>query len=161
MQVLYHASPNKQLTVIKPRKTMSRNAHIGDFVFATSDVRLAAMYHATKGNAILMNVKTKKPTVVICNNPEDYLSKDKGGAIYTVPVSTFRKSPQEGLEDSEMVSDVGVTPTNKQAYKSSLAAMKEMRITIYFVNEKLFNKLVEAKDESKILSKLEPYLLAT
>ena len=136
MKFLYHASPKKHLTEIQTKRTLSRDLYIGDFVFATSDVRLAAMYLATKGNAILVNVKTKKPTIVICNNAKDYLLNDKGGAIYRVPGNTFIKSPQEGLEDSEMVSEVGVTPIDTQVYLSSLDAMKEMGITIYFVNEK-------------------------
>lgn len=157
MQVLYHASPKKNLTEIKPRRTLSRDVYIGDYVFATSDFVLAAMYLATKGNAILMNVKAKDPIIVICNNETDYLSNDKGGAIYTVPISTFRKSPQAGLEESEMVSNVAVTPSDKRVYDSSLEAMKEMGITIYFVNEKVFSKIVAAKDESKIISKLKPF----
>lgn len=140
---------------------MSRDVYIGDFVFATSDIRLAAMYLATKGIAILMNVKSAKPIIVICSKTEDYLLSDTSGAIYTVSIKTFRKSPQAGLEDSEMVSDVGVIPIDKQVYSSSIDAMKEMGITIYFVNQQVFNRLIKAKDESKILSKLEPYLLAT
>lgn len=157
MQYLYHASPKKNLTEIRPKKTLSRDVYIGDFVFATSDVRLAAMYLATKGNAILLNVKTKIPTIVICNDPTDYLQNDKGGAIYKVPAKTFKKSPQEGLEDSEMVSSVAVAPLEKRVYTSSLDAMKKMGITVYFVNKEVFNIIVEAKDENKIISNLKPY----
>lgn len=157
MQVLYHASPLKNLKIIQPKKTLSRDIYIGDYVFATSNIRLAAMYLATKGIAILLNVKSPKPTIVIRSNPREYISNDKGGAIYAVSDRTFKKSPQEGLEDSEMVSGVSVKPISRQVYSSSLDAMKEKGIVIYFVDEKVFNDIVEAKDESKILKKLNPY----
>ena len=157
MQYLYHSSPKKQLTEIQPRRTLSGDAYIGDFVFATSDPRLAAMYLATKGNAILLNVKTKKPRIVICNNPINYLLKDMGGAIYNIPISTFRKSPQKGLEDSEMVSEVAVIPIEKQVYARSIDAMKDMGVSVYFVNEKMFNKIVQNKEEDKIIAELRPF----
>lgn len=157
MQVLYHSSPNKHLTKIHPQKTLSNDVFIGNFVFATSDIKLAAMYLATKGNATLMNVKAKKPIIVICNNPKDYIDNDKGGAIYTVPASTFVKSPQEGLRDSEVVSSVTVIPIDKQVYASSLDAMQKMGITVYFVKDSVFNEIIEAKNEEIIISKLKPF----
>lgn len=127
-------------------------------MFAISDIRLAAMYLATKGTAILMDVKTDKPRIVICSSPENYLPNDKGGAIYTVPANTFKQSPQEGLEDSEMVSGVSVKPISKKVYTTSLDAMKKMGITIYFVDENKFNKIVLAKNEDTIISGLKPFL---
>lgn len=157
MKVLYHASPVKDLRKIEPKRTLSRDIYIGDYVFATSDIKLAAMYLATKGNAILMNVEAETPVIVICNNPEDYLAHDSGGAIYIVPATTFKKTPQEGLEKSERVSKVAVTPVDKRVYKHSIDAMKETGIVIYFVNQKTFNSLVQAKDEDKILASLQPF----
>jgi hypothetical protein len=157
MKVLYHASPIKNLRIIKPKKTLSRDIYIGDYVFATSDIRLAAMYLATKGNATLMNVKADIPTIVICSEQKDYLASDKGGAIYTVPATTFKKTPQEGLEDSELISSVAVKPLSKKVYERSIDALKEMGIVIYFVNNSTFNKLVRTKDEAKIISSLQPF----
>lgn len=46
---LYHASAQKNLKVLKPQRTLFHDEYIGDFVFATSDRRMAAMYLATKG----------------------------------------------------------------------------------------------------------------
>ena len=105
----------------------------------------------------MANQTDKKPVLVICNSPEEYISADEGGAIYTVPIDTFMKSPQEGLEDSELVSDVEVTPIYKQIYATSLEAMKERGITIYFVNSQIFNKIIKAKDEQKIISTLKAF----
>jgi hypothetical protein len=158
MKVLYHASPAKTLKKIQPQRTLSRDIYIGDYVFATSNIRLAAMYLATKGNATLMNVEAETPIIVICNNAKDYISSDKGGAIYTVPATTFKKTPQAGLEKSERVSSIAVTPIEKKVFKRSLDAMREMGIVIYFVNQKTFDSLVQAKNESKTLASVQPFI---
>jgi hypothetical protein len=157
MNTLYHASPKKDLKMITPKRTLSKDIYIGDYVFATSDKRLAAMYLATKGVAILLNTDYELPTIVICDDPKNYLLKDKGGAIYTVSAASFKKTPQIGLEKYEMVSKAAVQPIDKIIYTKSLDAMREMDIVIYFVDQTVFNKLVEAKDERHILEKLQPF----
>jgi hypothetical protein len=155
--ILYHASPNKDLEIIEPKRTLSKNRCIGKYVFATSDKKLAAMYLATKGNATLMGFEHKNPWIVICANPNDYLEKDQGGAVYTLPAKTFSKTPQKGLEYSEMVSKKKVKPINKTIYKTSLQAMSEQRIKVYFVEQEKFNELLKSRDQNKLVKELEPY----
>lgn len=157
MKVLYHASPVRDLKLIQPKRTLSRDVYIGDYVFATADKRLAAMYLATRGNATLMNVATAVPTIVICNNLKDYLAHDQGGAIYKVPAATFEETPQEGLQTSELVSKVAVKPLDKTIYKYSIDAMRDMGIAIYFVSKEVFDSLAQTKDEAKILESLQPF----
>jgi hypothetical protein len=157
MKTLYHASPSKNLTVIQPQRTLSRDKYIGDYVFATSDLKLAAMYLATKGKGTLMDYTSKEPAIVICSDEREYVRNDKGGAIYIVPADSFKKSPQEGLEESEVVSKVPVTPLDKKVYEHSLDAMHELGITVYFADQKTFDALVKARDEKKLLKKLRPY----
>ena len=158
MKTLYHASPYKDLQKIQPQRTLSKDMYIGDYVFATSDIKLAAMYLVTRGNATLMNTDAMLPFIVIRNNPKDYVANDMGGAIYIVPDTTFKKSPQEGLEKSELVSSVAVTPIDKIIYRRSIDAMKEMGIVIYFVTKEIFDKLVLSKEESKIFATLLRYI---
>lgn len=57
MEVLYHASSDTNLTIIVPKRTISKDIYIGDFVFATQDKRLVAMYLVAKGNATIMDIK--------------------------------------------------------------------------------------------------------
>jgi hypothetical protein len=153
MQVLYHASPAKDLKIIQPKKTLSNDKYIGDYVFATSNRVLAAMYLAVKGYATLMNAEDE-PYSIICGGKEEYLSKDKGGAIYTVFASTFEATPQAGLERSEQVSKISVKPIEKVEYQSSIDAMREAGAKIYFVKEDEFKKLVDAKYEREKLASL-------
>lgn len=158
MGILYHASPIKDLKVIEPKRTLSKNVDIGNFVFATSDNRLAAMYLATKGNAILLNVNSQLPRIIILNSPENYLRNDTGGAIYKVYDENFVKTPQDGLEDSELVCDSRVIPIDKTGYNTSLDAMKEAGIEVYFVNQTQFDDIVNTKKEEHILQNIQPYI---
>ncbi|CAN5625949.1 hypothetical protein BH23PAT2_BH23PAT2_02560 [soil metagenome] len=155
--MLYHASTNKDLTSLEPKRTLSRDVYIGDYVFATSDYRLAAMYLVTRGRPILLNVKESIPRIVICSNAKEYIESDTGGAIYTLPGETFHKTPQEGLEDSELVSEVAVKTVSKKVYETSLAALKEAGVEIYFVGEEQFDGILSNKNEAEIVTRFSPY----
>ena len=158
MDILYHASPDKNLAIIRPQRTLSKDVYTGDYVFATADKGLAAMYLATKGIATLMNPGASKPRIIICADPEAYAQRDSGGAIYTVPADTFAQSPQLGLEDTEMVSQHDIVPLNKEVYDSSLAAMKTFGIQVYFVNQEVFGQIMATREEDKIAAELDAYL---
>jgi len=153
---LYHASQIKNLKIIKPQRTLSNNQYIGDFVFATKDIKLATMYLATKGLYTLMETDNE-PHIVIVSDVKDYLKNDKGGAIYTLPSEGFIKTPQKGLEKYELVSKKAIKPVDIKVYAKSLDAMKEMGIKIYFVDMDTFNKINQPNKGQKIISSLKSY----
>lgn len=157
MPTLYHASPQTDLTEIAPQPTLSRDVYIGDFVFATADKKLAIMYLAPKGFPVLLNSQAKVPRIIACTDPSHYKSKDKGGAIYELPDNSFQPSPQAGLEDYEFVSSVGVVPQAKSVYRTSLSAMKDAGIAVYFVDRKVFDSMLHEKNEAAVVAQLSPY----
>ena len=157
MEVLYHTSTNKDLEVIEPQRTLSSNVYIGDYVFATSNHKLAAMYLVARGTPILLNIKTAMPHLIICANPEEYRIRDRGGAIYTIPAESFHKTPQKGLEDSGLVSEVAITPISKKVYETSIEALREEGVEIYFVSKEQFDEIVNKKNEAEIIARLTAY----
>lgn len=157
MPVLYHASTNKNLELIKPKPTLSKDKFIGDFVFATKDKILATMYLATKGYATLLGPRDTPPNIVICADEKEYLKNDKGGAIYELPSDSFKDSPQKGLTDFELVSKSAVTPLSKVVYESSLEAMKKLGIEIRFVDQRTFDSLVNSPNQKELIRKLPLY----
>jgi len=157
MNLLYHASTNKNLTLIKPQKTLSKDRYIGDYVFATSDKKIAVMYLVTKGTPILMNVKSGAPRIIICAEPDEYIEHDKGGAIYEVPSDNFMKTPQEGLEESELVCKVAVRPVSKKVFATSISALSDAQVEIYFVTQAQYESIIMNKNEAEIISTLTPY----
>ena len=155
---LYHASPIKNLKLIKPQRTINHNKYIGDFVFATKYRKLALMYMLPKGFYILMNVKLKNPYVVICANVEKILKRDKGGALYTLPDNLFHQTPQKGLNEYEMVSKDPVTPSSEEDYDCVIDQLIKENISIYFVDNDIFDKLLLNPKQDTIVQALDKYL---
>lgn len=157
---VYHASAHKDLKTIIPKRTMSKDKYIGDFVFATTDKKLAAMYLATRGVATLMNHTQDKPYIVICGDQEGYLQSDKGGAIYTLLSESFEPTPQRELVESELMSSIRVKPVKVELFQTSLEAMHKHGVAIYFVSKNTFDEMVATKNKDVAVSALEPFLVA-
>ena len=144
---------------MQPRRALSRDVYIGDYVFATPDKRVAAMYLAPKsGGTILINTFDGEPYAIINNNVETFKKVDKGGSIYTVPAESFKPTIQEGLEETERISKVPVRPIGSQDYPTSLEAMSGMGVHVYFVDNQTFDRIMSAKDHGlSIIRTLHPY----
>jgi hypothetical protein len=154
MPILYHASTNKDLGVINPKRTLSKDKYIGDFVFATADKVLAIMYLATRGYATLMNSKDTQPNIVVCADQSRYQADDKGGAIYELPEESFIDTPQKELNGYEFVSVKPVKPLSKSVYEKSLYAMNEAGIIIRFVDEQTFSSLIGNPKQAELINNL-------
>ncbi len=155
---LYHASPIKNLKLIKPQKTISHNKYIGDFVFATKYKKLALMYMLPKGFPILMNVKSKNPYVVICADVEKILKSDEGGALYILSDNLFHQTPQKGLDEYEMVSKDSIIPLGEEDYDCVIKELIRENINIYFVDSDKFNKLILNPNQDALVRALDKYL---
>ena len=155
---LYHASPIKNLKLIKPQRTISHNKYIGDFVFATKYRKLALMYMLPKGFPILMNVKSKNPYIVICANVEKILQSDKGGALYILPDNLFHQTPQKGLNEYEMVSKDSIIPLGEEDYDYLIKELIRENVSIYFVDNDMFNKLILNPKQDTMVQSLDKYL---
>lgn len=157
MYVLYHASQSKDLLLIEPKRTLSKDKFIGNFVFATTDKILAIMYLTAKGYATLMGLHEEQPNIVICANSEDYLKHDKGGAIYELPSESFIESPQKELSDCELVSKVSVKPLRKLVYDKSIDTIMDAGIHVRFVDKQTFDSLIGNPDQLDLVGKLPLY----
>lgn len=151
--VLYHGSTKNNLSLLKPRPTLSHDKLIGDFLFATKNFKLALMYLTPKGIAILME-PDDDPNIVICSSEKSFKKKDKGGTIYELPSKTFIESPQAELSNYEMVSEAAVKPTNKTIYKSTFKAMRDAGIKVRFVDEPTFKKLIRHPKQKELIAEL-------
>lgn len=154
---LYHASPIKNLKLIKPQKTISHNKYIGDFVFATKYKKLALMYMLPKGFPILMNAQLKNPYVVICASVEEILKRDRGGALYILPDSLFRQTPQFELNEYEMVSEDSIIPLGEEDYDCVIKELVRENINIYFADSDTFNKLILNPKQDTMVQALDKY----
>lgn len=77
MEILYHASSHKNLPVIKPQKTLSKDIYIGEYVFATSNPKLAAMYLVTLGTRTIMNTPARPHHILIGADAKLFSEQDQ------------------------------------------------------------------------------------
>lgn len=155
---LYHSSPIKGLKVIQPQRTICNDEYTCDFVFATKYKKLALMYMLPKGVYILMNINySSKPYVLICGREEDVIKLDKGGSLYTFSDKGFIKTPQEKLDDYEMVSEQPVMPIKEIVYDKTIDVLMKIGVSIYFVNKKTFDLLMRSPKQDSLVEKLTKY----
>ena len=155
--LLYHSSTITSLALLKPQKTLSNDRYIGDFIFATANKTLALMYLTPKGIATLMNPDGSHPDIVICSTIEEFLKKDKGGAVYKLPDQGFSETPQKSLSNYEMVSRNVVKPINKTIYESTLKALTQAKIEIRFTDKNTFASLIHNPAQDKLIQELPLY----
>lgn len=155
--LLYHASQHRYLKLLKPQKTLGLNKYIGDYVFATSDKIMAIMYLVPHGFPALMYPAKPNANLVICATAEDFKAQDRGGAIYKLSSQSFKRTPQEGMSDFEMVSEETVRPVAKTMYKSTLKTFAMENIAIRFVDEATFKKLINNPRQSEIIEQITQY----
>lgn len=152
---------NKDLTVLEPQRTLSKDEYIGNYVFATKNRLYALMYLAPNAAGTKLMEVHGNPYMVINGTVEAYQKLDKGGAIYSLPYSSFEESPQAELGDSEYVSRTSVTPLGKETYDSSLTALLDAGVAVYFMDDVAFAKIVDAGVDSRAaLKEFEPYTSA-
>ena len=143
MKVLYHASQNKDLSVLEPQRTISKDKYIGDYIFATEDKILALMYLVPKGYGIIMHSGESPSRIQICADEAEIRAKDKGGAIYHLDASDFQESPQAELSGYERVSKQPLRPIFKDVYKSSFDALEKFGVIIEFIDQVTFEHLIK------------------
>ncbi|MDE1874863.1 MAG: hypothetical protein KGI79_02070 [Patescibacteria group bacterium] len=143
--ILYHASPDRNIQRFEPRKEHIRSADDGPVVFATSNKAYASAFlvrwddswaHLSSHNGLVLMAISDK---------ERFLRSDRGGAIYELPSDDFENvSPTE--DHPEWKSATAVTPSGKTEYASTLDAMIENGVQVYFVDRDAFEKIRTADD---------------
>jgi hypothetical protein len=133
-ELLYHASPSKDLTIIQPRNEFPRFDSEQDLVFATQHLAVAAMFLAPRSIPTEMSIFGDRYILFIEATEDAYKAVDTGGAIYTLPSTSFSTNPNVGMGENEWTSSVAVTPITKQLFATSLEAIMLQDAEYYFVS---------------------------
>jgi hypothetical protein len=151
-KVLYHASPNKDLSKLEPR-SISRplDFHEGQVVFATPDLSRSTVFLVASDDSWTHSGSFGNVCYFYCKDKERFLREDHGGVVYFLPPDTFEK-----YNENEWFSKEVVTPIEIKEYTSGLTAMVENGVRVYFVDDATFERLNQAEDHGlSILSELE------
>ncbi|MDO8686790.1 MAG: hypothetical protein Q7K11_01095 [Candidatus Berkelbacteria bacterium] len=141
---LYHGSQHKGLEEVEPRKKTSRDPEEGELVFATQDLAIATIFmtKAHRSSGAFGDVTY----VSIIEPREGFIKNDNGGHIYVLPSDTFICDPNKGLGVYEWTSKEKVKPVRKIEYLSTLDAMIENGVQVYFIDEETFEKIKQSDD---------------
>jgi hypothetical protein len=140
---LFHASLSTDVTEFEPRNEYPRYSGEENLVFATPHEELAAMFLSPRGIDTEISVYGDQYVIFINADEDAYRVKDRGGAIYSLPVETFETDTVNGMGENEWYSKIPVRPIDKTVYKTSIEAMKKFKVKRYFVNDDTFQKIRE------------------
>lgn len=140
-ELLYHASPEKDVTEFEPRNETPRFKGEENLVFATPYKEVAAMFLTPKNIPTEISKYGNTYAVFINGTKEEFIVLDKGGAIYTLPNSTFETNNEIGMGVTEWVSRQPIKPSSKTVYDSSIKALSENGVNVYFLDNDTFLKV--------------------
>ena len=138
---LYHASTEKDVSEFEPRNESPRYAGEENLVFATPHREVAAMFLVPKNIPTEISKYGDTHIVFVQGTVEELKAHDSGGAIYTLPNDTFVTDKEIGMGDVEWVSNQSVKPIAKTVYETSLEALGENNVSIYFLGKDAFARI--------------------
>ncbi|MCL5090756.1 MAG: hypothetical protein M1514_01965, partial [Patescibacteria group bacterium] len=135
----FHGSTDRNIEEFQPEKGQYQLRGEKPAVFATSFLEVAIAFMRTKVcPGVDQKIDNGKTWHVVISDKEKFLENDHGGAVYFLPPETFILNPQAKLVgDSEYISAQSVKPIKKVEYPSSLEAMLQIGINVYFVDRKI------------------------
>jgi len=143
--VLYHASPNRNIEIFKPRNESVRDANEGPVVFATSQKDYASCFLVVTDDNWVQISRFNNVRVVVISERSRFAREDQGGAIYELPSDTFVNEIRGSAKD-EWTSREAMKPIGKEVFESGLAAMLNYGVQVYFVDKTTFKKITNADD---------------
>ncbi len=147
-KILYHASQNRNLKIIKPKNKSSRDKNEGKVIFATSSKALASCFIVpTDDSWTNIGIKNGK-TYILISDKKRFLELDKGGVIYSISSESFNFDENLGMKEMEWTSKKPIKILDREVFTSGLEAMKKLGVEIKFIDKKVFEKL--NKEQIKI-----------
>lgn len=145
---LYHGSPRGDIEEFIPKISSGSGEAAGPQVYASQD-RLIATIFTCNLRGIRWGVRMIGTTlhVSIVLTREEFMERDTGGYIYVLPSDSFVSDSSIGLGEDEWASPVPVKPLRKIRIESSLNAMLESSVKVYFVTLDQYLKMISMQNE--------------
>ncbi|MCL5113400.1 MAG: hypothetical protein M1554_02890, partial [Patescibacteria group bacterium] len=77
---------------------------------------------------------------------------------YILPDNLFHQTPQKGLNEYEMVSKDSIIPLGEEDYDYVIKELIRENVSIYFVDNDMFNKLILNPKQDTMVQSLDKYL---
>lgn len=145
-QVLYHASPYRDIEEFEPRAHSVRDPEEGPVVFATPSEVYASMFLVRTDDRWSEKGRFNSIYYTVINDRQRFEEMDKGGSIYVFPSDTFETDENKSMGSTEWTSKEPVKPLRKKDYDSGLEAMLEHGVQVYFVDTETWLKIKDSDD---------------
>jgi hypothetical protein len=156
--VLFHASRSPDIEVFEPRAEKIRDRNEGPQIFATPSRAMASIFLVDSDDSWVKSGVINGTLYIIISDEERFRNSDKGGAIYSLPNTTFKNDPEKGLRELEWTSNRPVRPTGKEIVPSALEDMLKNGVRVYFTDKATFQAIKSSPDHGKsILDSLSPF----
>jgi len=139
----YHASLNKEIEELEPRRLSNRSKEEGKLLFASPDIACATMFLVRIYDNESRKGYSNGAYYFVIANKEKFLELDKGGIVYVLPDANFTCDPNKWQK--EWATTEKVKPESKIHFDSALKAMIENGVKVYFVDKEKFE--TEIKDK--------------
>lgn len=143
--VLYHGSDHNiegPLIPVMEKATLD-HVHAQAAVFATARMDIASLFMFPLD--ILASIGFEENIAYICiwGTPEEFVPKDKGGFLYVLPATNFKKMGKE----YEWQSFEAVQPLEVKRFNSIIEGMMQCGASVYFINDNnIFDQIRDNKD---------------
>lgn len=149
-RTLYHGSQDRNIQEFQPRAIGVRDPNEGPVIFAAIDPGLASIfitptYQYGKSGRFCSTC----PYYYVFSDKEKYQNIDKGGSIYFLPIDSFTTNPSKGVGTNEWVSKELVKALFKIDFESSLQAMLNFGVQVFFVSSEIFEQIRSSSDNGK------------
>ena len=149
-RTLYHGSQDKRIEKLEPRAIGFRDSSEGAVVFAAIDPGFASIFITpTYQYGLSGRFCPTCPFYFVFSDEEKFRNLDKGGSIYFLPIDSFYTHPEKGVGTNEWVSKEKVKPLFKIDFESSLQAMLNFGVQVFFVTSWGFDQIKLSQDHGK------------
>jgi len=138
---------NKNIEIFEPRANSVRNKEEGPVVFATTGEQYASKFIVPCNDSWSNLGRFNGVSYALYSDKERFLKEDKGGAIYTLPSTTFYHETKYGGTKDGWVSKEPVKPLSKKIYESGLKSMLSLGVQVYFVDKTVFEDIANSIDQ--------------
>ena len=145
IKFLYHGSPHKGIEEIKPQNKVYRTEEDG-LIYATPNIDLASVFLISGKVHHGCGIFGKTRYTWIMADRDEFIKNDNGGHIYVLLSKTFEKNPKSVLGEEEYVSTASIKPAKIIEYPSSLDAMIENGVQVYFISQETYRNIQKSKD---------------
>lgn len=144
--VLYHGSPNTEITEFKPKVSKGSGERYGALVYASPNVAAASIFLAKVSRPWSAGKFNSTFFALITDPHDEFIKNDKGGVIYVLPVDSFSPDKSRGLGMDEWASQTAVTPIEKIMCDSSLQTMLKHEVQVYFIDNDTHKNIKASAD---------------